>query len=52
MRSARYRSRPGLPYHAIDYCLAEAGIALADVDHVAYSYDPWFELDRDTAERR
>ena len=29
-----------LPYHAIDYCLAEAGIGLADVDHVAYSYDP------------
>src|SRR4051795_5273585 len=29
-----------LPYHAIDYCLAEAGIELADVDHVAYSYDP------------
>ncbi|KVW20174.1 carbamoyltransferase [Burkholderia cepacia] len=36
-----------LPYHAIDYCLDEAGIALADVDHVAYSYDPWFELDRE-----
>lgn len=35
-----------LPYHAIDYCLADAGIALADVDHVAYSYDPWLELDR------
>lgn len=29
-----------LPWHAIDYCLAEAGIRLADVDHVAYSYDP------------
>src|SRR3954452_24244045 len=29
-----------LPFHAIDYCLREAGIALADVDHVAYSYDP------------
>ena len=29
-----------LPYHAIDYCLGEAGIALADVDHVAYSYQP------------
>jgi carbamoyltransferase len=29
-----------LPYHAIDYCLAEAGIALADVHHVAYSYNP------------
>ena len=29
-----------LPFHAIDYCLSEAGIALAEVDHVAYSYDP------------
>ncbi|ARP83398.1 carbamoyltransferase [Bordetella genomosp. 8] len=29
-----------LPYHAIDYCLAYAGITLSDVDHVAYSFDP------------
>jgi len=29
-----------LPFHAIDYCLQEAGIALADVQHVAYSYNP------------
>ena len=29
-----------LPYHAIDYCLAEAGTVLADVQHVAYSYNP------------
>ncbi|OZI62282.1 carbamoyltransferase family protein [Bordetella genomosp. 11] len=29
-----------LPYHAIDYCLGHAGISLADVDHVAYSFDP------------
>jgi carbamoyltransferase len=29
-----------LPYNAIDFCLGEAGITLADVDHVAYSYDP------------
>src|SRR4051812_26210622 len=29
-----------LPFHAIDYCLATAGIELAEVDHVAYSYDP------------
>src|SRR5690606_6319513 len=29
-----------LPFHAIDYCLAEAGIALRDVDRIAYSYDP------------
>ncbi|HJW56751.1 MAG TPA: carbamoyltransferase C-terminal domain-containing protein [Burkholderiaceae bacterium] len=29
-----------LPFHAIDYCLKEAGIALADVQHVAYSWQP------------
>jgi carbamoyltransferase len=29
-----------LPFHAIDYCLKEAGIMLADVEHIAYSYDP------------
>lgn len=29
-----------LPYHAIDYCLKEAGVTLADLAHVAYSFDP------------
>ncbi len=29
-----------LPFHAIDFCLREAGIELRDVDHIAYSYDP------------
>jgi carbamoyltransferase len=29
-----------LPYHAIDYCLGAAGIELAEVDQVAYSFDP------------
>ncbi|MGN6232663.1 MAG: carbamoyltransferase family protein [Trinickia sp.] len=29
-----------MPFDAIDYCLKEAGITLADVDHVAYSYNP------------
>jgi carbamoyltransferase len=29
-----------LPFHAIDYCLREACIMLADVNHVAYSYNP------------
>ena len=33
-----------LPYHAIDYCLREAGLELVDVDHVAYSYDPALRL--------
>jgi carbamoyltransferase len=29
-----------LPYHAIDYCLREAGIELAEVEHIAYAFDP------------
>jgi carbamoyltransferase len=29
-----------LPFHAINYCLATAGIHLKDVDHIAYSFDP------------
>lgn len=33
-----------LPFHAIHYCLQEAGITLIDVDHVAYSYDPYLLL--------
>src|SRR3954467_15796764 len=33
-----------LPFHAISYCLGEAGIHLKDVDHVAYSYDPYMLL--------
>lgn len=33
-----------LPFHAIDYCLREANINLVDVDHVAYSYDPFLLL--------
>ncbi|MGE5490524.1 MAG: carbamoyltransferase, partial [Actinomycetota bacterium] len=40
-----------LPYHAIDYCLAEAGIQLRDVDHVAYSYDPSLLPGRPEGER-
>ncbi len=33
-----------LPYAAIDYCLREGDITLADVDYVAYSYDPYLLL--------
>src|SRR5207237_4790458 len=29
-----------LPFHAIDYCLGEVGATLAEVDHVAYSFEP------------
>lgn len=38
-----------LPFHAIDYCLREAGAVLGDVDHFAYSYDPYLRLDRESA---
>jgi carbamoyltransferase len=30
-----------LPFHAIHFCLKEAGINLSDVDHVAYAFDPY-----------
>src|SRR6266699_7135468 len=33
-----------LPFHAINYCLQEGSISLIDVDHVAYSYDPYLFL--------
>ena len=33
-----------LPFHAINYCLQEAGIDMREVDHVAYSYDPYIQL--------
>ena len=33
-----------LPFHAIHYCLQKAGITLADVHHIAYSYDPYLLL--------
>lgn len=33
-----------LPYHAIDYCLKVAGNHINDIDHVAYSFDPYLLL--------
>lgn len=33
-----------LPFNATDYCLKIAGIHLNDVDHIAYSFDPWLLL--------
>jgi carbamoyltransferase len=30
-----------LPFHAIDYCLKVAGLHINDVDHIAYSFDPY-----------
>lgn len=33
-----------LPFHAIDYCLSVEGLHLRDVDHIAYSFNPWLLL--------
>ena len=33
-----------LPFHAIEFCVRKAGIRLSDVDHVAYSFDPYLLL--------
>ncbi len=33
-----------LPFHAIDYCLQTAGISLKDIDHIAYSFDPYLGM--------
>src|SRR5687767_15720540 len=39
-----------LPFHAIDYCLKTAGIHINDVDHFAYSFDPYILLEERTNE--
>jgi carbamoyltransferase len=36
-----------LPFHAIHYCLREQNIHISDVDHVAYSFDPWLLLNHE-----
>jgi carbamoyltransferase len=33
-----------LPFHAVDFCMRKAGIRLTEVDHVAYSFDPYLLL--------
>lgn len=40
-----------LPFHAIHFCLKEEGIRLQDIDHVAYSFDPYSLLGRHAGER-
>jgi len=40
----KYDSR--YPRHAIDYCLAEAGVALGDVDYVAFYDKPFLKFER------
>src|SRR6478609_6667027 len=39
-----------LPFHAIDFCLRQTGLALKDISHVAYSFDPHLLLPKDCGE--
>ena len=38
-----------MPFYAIDYCLKTAGIDLKDVDHIAYSFNPYLLIEKDKA---
>ncbi len=40
-RFSRQKHHSGFPYHALAYCLEEAGITLADIDHVTHYWKPW-----------
>jgi carbamoyltransferase len=39
-----------LPFHAIDFCLRQAGITIKDIHHVAYSFDPHLLLPKNQGE--
>jgi carbamoyltransferase len=45
-RFNRVKYAAGFPVRAIRYCLAEAGITLQEVDHVAIPRNPWARLPR------
>jgi carbamoyltransferase len=40
-----------LPFHAIDFCLRQAGLTVKDIHHVAYSFDPYLLLPADHGEK-
>lgn len=43
-RFRRVKHWAGFPSMAIEFCLKEAGISLAQVDHIAIGRDPWAKL--------
>ncbi len=40
-RFSRKKHHSGFPYRAIEFCLDQAGITLADVEHVGHYWKPW-----------
>ena len=45
-RFTRKKHDPGFPHRAVEYCLAEAGCSLADVDRVAFYDKPFLKFER------
>jgi len=45
-RFTRKKHDSGFPHHAVAYCLAEAGVRLADIDHVAFYDKPFLKFER------
>ena len=45
-RFTRKKHDSGFPHHAVSYCLAEAGVALGDVDYVAFYDKPFLKFER------
>ncbi len=45
-RFTRKKHDAGFPRHAVEYCLAEAGITLDQVDHIAFYDKPFIKFER------
>ncbi|WP_223152137.1 carbamoyltransferase family protein [Chitinophaga qingshengii] len=45
-RFTRIKHDPDMPYHAMQYCLREAGLTIADIDMLAYYEIPRLKLSR------
>ena len=45
-RFSRVKNDPGFPTKAVDYCLSEAGLTTADLDHVGFYDKPFLKFER------
>ena len=45
-RFSRKKHDPRFPHHAVDYCLAEAGTSMSDLDHVVFYDKPFLKFER------
>jgi carbamoyltransferase len=45
-RFSRKKHDPRFPHNAVDYCLAEAGASISDVDHVVFYDKPFLKFER------